>query len=178
MKTNTHVTIAIVLCVLVATSHAESTYERDLKQIIDQRDKAIAAAAVPIIARSKADAEQLLRRATQAGDLDAANKIKAFLGSNSPIVQGGPVKDLRKQLVGTMWKAAPSTPLRGGLAASLTFTEKSVEPGGYRYEVESHNSVTVIFTGGDKQVMALAPDGKHLKLTYGKTDFVYELASQ
>ena len=178
MKTSPHITIAIVLCSLASVAHGESTYERDLKQIIDQRDKAIAAAAAPIIARSKADAAQLLRRATQAGDLDAANKIKEFIGTTTPVVQGGPVKDLRKQLAGTMWKAVPSSPLRGGLAASLTFTEKSVEPGGYKYEVESHNSVTITFTGGDKQVMALAPDGKHLKLTYGKTDFVYELASQ
>lgn len=178
MKSNTPLALTIVLCSLVMTLHAESTYERDLRQIVDQRDKAIAAAAAPIIARSKSDAESLLRRATQAGDLDAANKIKEFLGSTTPVVQGGPVKDFNKQLKGTTWKAVPSAPLRGGLAASLTFSEKTVEPGGYHYDIESHNSLTITFTGGDKQVVTLAPDGKRLKLTLGKTEYVYELASQ
>ena len=178
MRTSFHVSLVIVACNLVAIARGESTYERDLKQIVDQRDKAIAAAAAPIIARAKADAAALMRKATQAGDLDAANKIKEFLGDTTPVVQGGPVKDLKKQLVGTRWKAVPSSPLRGGLAPVLTFTEKSVEPGSYKYEVESHNSVTIIFTGGDRQAMSLAPDGKRLKLAYGKAEFVYELDSK
>jgi hypothetical protein len=55
---------------------AESPYERDMNQLKEQRDKAVAAATIPINRRYKESLEDLLRRATQANDLDAANKIK------------------------------------------------------------------------------------------------------
>jgi hypothetical protein len=170
--------VAIVYAFSCDFANAESPYERDLKQLIEQRDKAITAATAPIIDRFKANAEQLLRRATQAGDLDAANKIKASIGGGTPVSTTGPIKDLRKQLSGTTWKAVPSKPLRGGFAERLTFTEKTLEPGGYKYEAQSHNAVTVTFTGGDKEIMNLSPDGKRLQFTQGKTDYTYELASE
>ncbi len=88
------------------------------------------------------------------------------------------IKDLRKGLVGTVWIAVPPKPLRGGLAATLSFTDKSVQPGDYDFKITSHNSLFITFTHGDKQVMTLAQDGKHLKFTAGKTNYVYELASK
>lgn len=98
------------MCVAVLTSlavsgRAESPFERDLKQLQDQRDKALAsvitpldrqyqqlweqlqrvkaerdkasvAAKEPVLRSYQAALEQLLRRATTANDLDAAMKIK------------------------------------------------------------------------------------------------------
>ena len=55
---------------------AESPYERDLAQLRAQRDKSLAAATEPINRRFKESLDDLLRRATQANDLEAAVKIK------------------------------------------------------------------------------------------------------
>jgi len=79
--------------------------------------------------------------------------------------------------VGTTWKAVSAVQTRPGLGTSLTFSETAVEPGDLRYEVHSHNALTVIFKGGDRQPMTLAPDGKHLKVPFKKAEYVYELAN-
>src|SRR5688572_29904440 len=84
MKTQP-INIAVTLCAFVSAASGESAFERDLKQLIDQRDKAIAAAAAPINTRFNTAAEQLLRRATQSGDLDSANKIKAAMGGGGTL---------------------------------------------------------------------------------------------
>ena len=58
---------------------AESQFERELKQISEQRNAAIVTAFEPINRRYQASLEQLLKRATQANDLDAAIKIRDAL---------------------------------------------------------------------------------------------------
>ena len=70
-----------LLIAIVSASHAiaESSYERDFKQLKQQRDKALATAAEPIDRRYKDSLEQLLRRATQSNDLAAAVTIKQEL---------------------------------------------------------------------------------------------------
>jgi len=89
-----------------------------------------------------------------------------------------PISDLRTEIAGTNWKAVPTNPLRGGLAPILTFTESGVEPAGYRYEVDSDDSVTIFFNHGDSQVMDLSPDGHQLKFTFKNQEFVYEILKQ
>lgn len=169
--------LVLALFALPEGSRGETTYERELKELIQQRDQAVAAASAQINARFKVSAEQLLRRATQAGDAEAANKIKEAFGVEASSTSES-VKNLRKQLIGTTWKAVPGTPLRGGLAETLTFTEKCLEPGGYRYEAEKHNSVTITFTGGDKQTMTLAKAGTRLQFTRNKIEYAYELVPE
>lgn len=178
MKANITTIITVLLCALVSASYGQSAYERELNQLIEQRDKAIAAASAPITARFKTSAEQLLKRATQSGDLDAANKIKAVLGDSASASGTAPtdgsIKDLRRQLAGTTWIILPNTPLKGGLTNKLTFTDKVVEPGSYKYEA-THNSVVVTFNKGATQALELTRDGRHLQ--YPKGPVAHELAT-
>lgn len=66
----------------VSAFAAESPYDREFKQLTDQRDKALAAAAEPINRRYQTSLEQLLRRATTGNDLETALKIKEVLKSS------------------------------------------------------------------------------------------------
>src|SRR3954468_21822729 len=101
----------VLLFVLAPLSPAETPSERELQQLIEQRDKAIA----PIISRFNASAEQLLKRAMQAGDLEAAEKIKAEMANAAVPGTAKTAKELQSQLAGTTWKAGPSATLRPGL---------------------------------------------------------------
>ena len=74
---------AAVLLVLSAVGLTESIYERELIQIAGQRDQALAAVAEPVNRRYKENLEALLRRATQANDLDAALKIRQAIANLS-----------------------------------------------------------------------------------------------
>jgi len=186
----------LLWCALSSFAFAESDFERELKQLIEQRDKARAAAIAPIDAKFKVAAEQLLRRATQLGDLDSANKIKAAIDASSglkpateapgahkaaneaPVAREvKPAEDFRKQFVGTQWKADPKFGLHPGLKDTLSFTEKSVEPYGYSYESNAKNSVTIIFNKGGRQSMTLTPDGKRLEFTFRNKEHAYDLVS-
>ena len=71
------VTIAVLMALFTTAVRAESSYERELQQLTEQRDKAIAAAVDPINRRYQTSLEQLLKRATQGNDLVTAVKIKA-----------------------------------------------------------------------------------------------------
>ena len=83
--------LLLVLPFFAAAVYGESDFERELKQLVEQRDKARAAAIAPIDAKFKVAAEQLLRRATQRGDLEAANKINAAIGSTLPRGEARPL---------------------------------------------------------------------------------------
>ena len=168
----------IIVVILLATfgglAHGQTAYEKDLEQLIDQRNKALAAAEAPINDRFRAAAEQLLRRATQGGDLATANKIKEVLDATSRSSSTG-ISDLRKDIVGTTWKCMPGKPVRGGLGPTFSFTQNGVQPGGYKYEVDRSNSVIITFNAGGTQVMTLAKGGTRLEFSLGNVDHVYEL---
>ena len=73
--------LPFLLLAIVATSAlAESPYERELMQLAAQRDQQVAAVTEPIDRKYKEALEGLLRRATQANDLDAALKIRQAQG--------------------------------------------------------------------------------------------------
>ena len=71
----------LLTATIIATLHAETPSEREFKQLRDQRDKAVAAAIEPINRRYQSSLDQLLRRATQANDLETALKIKQEMGT-------------------------------------------------------------------------------------------------
>jgi hypothetical protein len=175
MKTTPIAILVTLVCTLAVPSYGVSDSERELKRLIEERDQAIAAATAPITERFKTAAEQLLKRALQDGDLDAANKIRTAVGdqasTQNALNAAGPLKDLRYHIAGTKWKAIPNAILPGGLGAMLTFTEKTVEPGNYRYDA-LHDTVTVTFNHGGKAVLMLAKDGVHLQLPRGP--IIYE----
>ena len=84
----------------------ESPIERELAQVAEQRDKALAAAADPIQRKYHATLEQLLRRAMKANDLDAALKIKNEL-KKLPRTDGDQRNDLANSLRGSKWTWEP-----------------------------------------------------------------------
>jgi hypothetical protein len=75
----------LVACVLGLFSFiapvlgADAPLQRELKQLQEDRQKALAAAAEPVNRRYEASLQQLLRRAMQSNDLDTAVKIRAEL---------------------------------------------------------------------------------------------------
>jgi len=178
MKTCTAFLLVALVLILAAPSRGESPYERDLKKLIEMRDKAIAEAVDPIITRFNVEAEQLLMKATQSPDADpnVADKIKAMLKGRAIGEAAPSITDLEKQLVGTTWKAEPNQPLRGGLGDQLHFTEKTVEPKGYRYIIDSR-TVIIHFNHGDKQEMILSADGRRLKFIHFEKEYSYELTT-
>ena len=60
-----------------------SPYAKDVERLVKQRDSETSQAIAPIQKRFDLAAQQLLRKAIQAGNLDAANKIKAAI-ENTP----------------------------------------------------------------------------------------------
>jgi hypothetical protein len=176
MKTSTALAPFLALCLFCASSRGEPPYEKSLQTLIQQRDRAIENASAPIVARFNEEAAKLLREATRTGDLDAAIKIRTALGPAAPNDSNPPLNDPKKQLAGTLWKVEAGKPIRPGLDESITFTDKVVEPRGYKYEIQGH-TITIVFTGGDRQPMTLSADGKHLKFSYAKKEYTYELVS-
>jgi hypothetical protein len=104
-----------ILLLAAGTALAESPFERELAQLTAQRDKEISAANEPINRRYKQAMEGLLRRATQANDLDAALKIRQASGdpaspaATSSTPASAPTKvaltkrGLENHLEGTTW---------------------------------------------------------------------------
>src|ERR1700748_3678694 len=100
----------VFLCASAGNVLAESQYQKDFAQLLDQRDKALAGATAPINARFKEQAELLLQRATQNNDAAAVAEINTALsGETTP----GVVRDLKRQINGTKWKSLPNAALHG-----------------------------------------------------------------
>jgi hypothetical protein len=71
--------LALTLAFLASPLFAASQYERELAQLIAQREKALAEVSEQINRRHQDALNQLLRRAMQSNDLEAAIKIRAAL---------------------------------------------------------------------------------------------------
>lgn len=88
------ITTALVLLGLIPQPlFAQSSYEQELKQLTEDRDRALASAAEPINRRYKASLEQLLRKATQNGDLQTALKIDEALRNLGRTLPVGSIAD-------------------------------------------------------------------------------------
>jgi hypothetical protein len=88
-----------------------------------------------------------------------------------------PELDLATQLAGTSWSAAPSDELRPGLAPALTFTQETVAPEGYKYDLNSGDSITIHFNHGDTQLLILSTDGKRFQCFFKDKSYEYERTS-
>lgn len=74
--------ISVLICIFATFALAaplDSQFTRELQQLQEGRDKAVSAALEPIHQKYLANLERLLKKATQAGDLDSANKVKAAI---------------------------------------------------------------------------------------------------
>jgi hypothetical protein len=100
-------TILPALFALVAIGQplfAQSELDRELTQLQEQHEKTLATVAEPVNRRHQAALESLLRRATQARDLQTANKIKEHLNKLAMTLSDPPtVESLTAFLVGTKW---------------------------------------------------------------------------
>ncbi len=106
----------IFLFFLASSLFAESPFERELSQLGQQREHEVSAAMDPINRRYKDALESLLRRATQANDLDGALKIREVLKQVSPT--GVPAAAA----------AVNPTPVAAaGAGAKVTLTKKGLE---------------------------------------------------
>ena len=83
MKYTAIVSVLLALASSSSPVRAESEYERNFKQLKDQRTKALAAAAEPINRVYASSLEQLFKRATQAGQVELALEIKKEMQSVS-----------------------------------------------------------------------------------------------
>lgn len=101
---------ACLLALPFTESLAATSVEEELKQLQQQREKALAAATDPIDRKYQEALEQMLRRALQAKDVEGAVKIQGLLSSQPGVVA--------KQLAG-VWTMVAST----GYRAELTFRE-------------------------------------------------------
>lgn len=118
-------TIILTLLLLVHVSFAQSSFERELHKLTEERDKALARSSEPIQRKYKELLERLMQRATRDGDLDAAIKIKEAIAMiPTSILASKPrpktAQELREFLDETVWNISNKTPT-GDVAYTLTF---------------------------------------------------------
>ena len=75
---------------------AQTTHEKEFLRLVAQRDKDEATAVAPAQKRFDLAAQQIIRRATQAGDLDAAIKLKAMIEEARGSAEPAPVKPAKE----------------------------------------------------------------------------------
>ncbi len=101
-----HILFTVFTLFFNASLFAQSPIERELAQAKEQRDKALTTAAEPIQRKYQATLEQLLRRAMQANDLEAAIKIKGEI-KKLPRTNAEERNDLANALRGSKWTWEP-----------------------------------------------------------------------
>jgi hypothetical protein len=121
-------TIIILISLLLAPAcFAQSSFERDLTKLTEDRDKALVRVSDPIQRKYKESLEQLMQRATRNGDLDAAIKIKdaiAKIPVSIIVTKPHPktAQELKEFLDGTIWEISDKTPT-GKVLYTLTFNK-------------------------------------------------------
>jgi hypothetical protein len=133
-------TIYSALAVIIAASaaHAESTYEREMKQLRDQRDKAVAEATKALNTRYQQSLEQVYRRA-----LTAKDRQPMPLRPNSR-----PSAHVRLQPGGM----ATPPPKATSLPRTMFGTWKVVHIGDHRAKWEFKEDGTCAITPGTSQI--------------------------
>ena len=81
---------------MISPLSGQTAFETELSLLQQRRDKALAAAVDPIDRRYEIALEALLKKATQAGDLDAALKLREMLKEVTP---AAPVQETAEQLL-------------------------------------------------------------------------------
>ena len=116
----------------------ESPFERELKQLTEQRDKDLAAAR-PINLRYQDLFNQLLRRATQSNDFDTALKIKGEI-QKLPPASADAQNALSKALRDSKWTWGPPS---GIVAFNADGTMTSSAGWSSSWEVTAPKTVTL-----------------------------------
>lgn len=164
-----HFLITISCFILTASPLlAETDIGREMNQLQDQHTKAVAAATEPLKRRYQTSLEQLLKRATQANELDTALRIReqlAALGAAATTGRPRYTKETLPQLLTTSewsWSTKPKPPDRSN-TTRVTFTRdqfivagKAVGP----YKVIDGSTVQL-----DKRVLKFADDYKSFQVS-------------
>jgi hypothetical protein len=135
---------------MIVPVQAETAMARELKILGEIRDKAMATAAEPINRQYEQSLEQLLRRATQANELETATKIKAILESLPQVVA--------KKLVGT-WTIRASTGYSTDISFRADGTGTRTNNGKRRWRIEGSTLFLGLDRGCDKFDLPIK-DGK------------------
>jgi len=88
-------------------NEAKTMQDKELVRLVDQRDKAAALAAGPAERRFDLATQQLIRKATQTGNLDAAIKLKDMIAEAKTSANSAPVE------VAKVGSKSPSTSSKG-----------------------------------------------------------------
>jgi len=109
MKIGLQVIAVLVQVVAMIPASAQSKLDRELTQLMEQKEKALAAAIEPVNRQYQKSLETMLRRAMQTGDLETAVKIKGELEKLGASQQAAEepadsrADSFAKRLVGTKW---------------------------------------------------------------------------
>jgi hypothetical protein len=138
MKPSSILPFILAALIAVPAALAESTYEREMKQLRDQRDKAVADATKALTARYQQSLDLVYRRALQAKD-PTADAIKTELEILGPLrpAAGAPT--------------APP-PAAGSLPRTMVGTWKVVHIGNHREKWEIKEDGTCAITPGTSQI--------------------------
>jgi hypothetical protein len=159
-------------CVVLAASPllAETDIGREMNQLQDQHTKAVAAAIEPLKRRYQTSLEQLLKRATQANDLDTALRIREQLtvlgaAAVSPTAKPRYTRETLPQLLTTSewsWSAKAGPPDRSN-NTRVTFSRDQFLMAGKpigSYKVIDSSTVLL-----DKKVLKFADDYKSFEVS-------------
>jgi hypothetical protein len=157
--------------IVLATSPllAETDIGREMNQLQDQHTKAVAAATEPLKRRYQSALEQLLKRATQANDLDTALRIREQLtalgvAAVSPTTKTRYTKETLQQRLTTSewsWSTKAGPPDRSNYTR-VTFTRDRFLMAGKpisSYKVIDSSTVQL-----DKKVLKFADDYKSFEV--------------
>ena len=158
-----------LLTFVTATSalHAETSFERELKQLQEQRDKAIASAAEPINRRYQTSLEQLLRHTTQANDLETAVKIKAELQNLQATVSASSTASptaSKAEYVDTEWTWGDPTKKDSQHTVKFLRSAKATGPYGETWTYKAITLNTIEISQNDKQTWKITFDFTNRRL--------------
>ena len=157
-----------LLLITVTSLFAESTFERELSQLNAQRSQAAAAATAPIERRYKEALEALLRRATQANDLDSAIKIRQAMGeppdsapASDPAKVALTKRGLENRLEKTKWEALTVDWLmKMSFQKGKIIHNPNAKGEGRSAAIQAIDGSTVVYTwdAGEKITITFSPD--------------------
>jgi hypothetical protein len=118
---NTTLLLVSVASLSVTSAFAQTDSARELKQLAEQRDASVAAAIAPINRKYTDSLKMLLGKATRAGDLDTALKVRTELEKYGvKVARNGDMKDesshspeLRAALLATTWSWSENPDKKG-----------------------------------------------------------------
>ncbi len=170
MKTRRYLFTLGCLVLAACPLLAETDIGREMNQLQDQHNKAVAAATEPLKRRYQTSLEQLLKRATQANELDTALRIREQLtalgvAAVSPTAKPRYTKETLPQLLTTSqwsWSTKAGPPDHSN-NTRVTFTKDQFLMSGKpmsSYKVIDSSTVLL-----DKRVLKFADDYKSFEVS-------------